>query len=701
MTRTVAPFIVAALVLLAASGADARPARWHRHLAGPRLADARAIAEHLATVVRRDVTLAPDGVTRTWRGHTVARIAQEHEGLPVLGRGMVVRLDRAGRLATVLDDTAVGLTVPALPGVSEAEARAAADRFVGLPLARVAARLGVLDNGQGGALAWVVEGSLGLHRVRILVDAVTGAAMHRVEASRSATGRVFAANPVATPDPVWVDLPNLTGEGTRLTGRAGTVVHYVAGDTEEPTHLVTDQLAVSDGTTFDYAPHPDVVDFADPFVEVNLYYHVDRIDSYFRERHGFQPGRAVLVIANYQSPAGTPYDNAFSGGIDPDTHGLVFGQGRETDFGYDGDVVYHEYTHFVVDEVASLGYLDALFDTRGMHFAPGGIHEGLADYFSASLSDGSLSAEYALGSRARNLDNDRRCPDDVVGEPHDDGWIIGGTAWEIRQTLGASDLADAVVFGAALLMGSSPTYQDFAAALQEAAAALVDDGDLTPADAAAIDAVLDARGLSTCGREQSLDDGAEIVTHPFGFDWLGRVMNMECDSVRIFGVFLPSPFQYRITVPADARTLSVHVRQSPTEGLLWRLYLRREQPVTFSLARLIGGLKATFIEDFDHEYGDSESADATHVLTTEHDPPLVPGATYYVALAHQNCPDSETRISAATSPDLPAPDGGIDVHGGGSDGCGCAAAERGAAGWLLLLAMVWLALWRRREKVLR
>ncbi|MEM6733750.1 MAG: hypothetical protein AAF658_19475, partial [Myxococcota bacterium] len=158
------------------------------------------------------------------------------------------------------------------------------------------------------------------------------------------------------------------------------------------------QRDVSDG--FRYAPADDVSDYADgvfdddPFVEVNAYYHIDRA-ARFLEAMGHNP-QLVRVLSNMTVPSGgllqcagqawaatnqnartpesaraalagctngsgdyAPFDNAFFLGDDLEflvgvRSGIYMGQGTTADFGYDGDILIHEYGHAIESQVGAL-----------------------------------------------------------------------------------------------------------------------------------------------------------------------------------------------------------------------------------------------------------------------------------------------------------------------------------------------------------
>ena len=103
---------------------------------------------------------------------------------------------------------------------------------------------------------------------------------------------------------------------------------------------------------------------------------------------------------------------------------------------YDATVIYHEYTH------AALG-ADRLWgtprDLYGLNPTPHALNEGLADYLPCSFVDNMKMGTYALGSlgAARDLTRVFKCPDHIVGEPHQDGEVASTVLWAMREIVGA------------------------------------------------------------------------------------------------------------------------------------------------------------------------------------------------------------------------------------------------------------------------
>jgi len=115
------------------------------------------------------------------------------------------------------------------------------------------------------------------------------------------------------------------------------------------------------------------------------------------------------------------------------------------------DVVYHEYGHGVTDY-------------QYKPYSPNGAqHEGWSDYFAATITDQPLIGRGFYSNNPngylRTCDNTNRWPEDWSGEPHNDGLIIAGALWHLRQDLGDRELADSLFHYARY--GYSTNYEDY------------------------------------------------------------------------------------------------------------------------------------------------------------------------------------------------------------------------------------------------
>ncbi len=90
------------------------------------------------------------------------------------------------------------------------------------------------------------------------------------------------------------------------------------------------------------------------------------------------------------------------------------------------DVVYHEWGHGLDD-----------YTGRNIGIQDGAFSEGIGDIVSAYMTDSpNMGAGFFTNREQgiRNLDNNRRYPQDQGGV-HDEGRIIGGTFWDLREAL--------------------------------------------------------------------------------------------------------------------------------------------------------------------------------------------------------------------------------------------------------------------------
>ena len=133
---------------------------------------------------------------------------------------------------------------------------------------------------------------------------------------------------------------------------------------------------------------------------------------------------------------------------------------RQGDTSLDPDVIYHEYSHAVINELVG--------SDQSREFKA--LNEGSADYFSSSFLDDAVMAEYAakiFNARSgflRRTDNSNRWPYNVVGESHADGNIWSGALWDVRSRLGAG-VADEIAINALAML--TPDAEFFDAALRQ------------------------------------------------------------------------------------------------------------------------------------------------------------------------------------------------------------------------------------------
>ncbi|MDW8251089.1 MAG: MYXO-CTERM sorting domain-containing protein [Myxococcales bacterium] len=449
-------------------------------------------------------------------GEQVVKMKQVHRGLPVAmgGASVTFAADGVARLvgATLEDSLPEDVT----PAFSKEVAAAKASETVGFPLSPTGAMLAIWPGAEGGRLAYVVSGrpipSLPLAPV-VVLDAKSGEVMVRFDAATALNkAKIYPSNPLKSPTLEEVTLPVKQGEKNLVND---FVVARNCIDEKEvkdinfggfnlKAHICSLLQKAEADENGDFLIDPPASDTEpeDAFSEVSIFYHtnrmLERIRSYapnFEAQSG-----AIEAIANLRIPQGfdtfdlakigdpnlplQPFQNAFFAPNNPifsqifgiQGGAMWFGQGPKRDYAYDGDVVYHEFMHAVVNATIQLVATPHL-DTYGVSMSPGGMNEALADYFSSVLTGDADVGEYASTDLApnqksiRSLSDADSCPSAIGGQVHQDATLFSGGLWDLRITLSPSDQnkLDAAVFSA---MNSAPSgdlgYEDLAKLILEA-----------------------------------------------------------------------------------------------------------------------------------------------------------------------------------------------------------------------------------------
>jgi MYXO-CTERM domain-containing protein len=538
----------------------------HAPLVVDREARARAAVSLRSSFAATHASLQVTATDRFGDGDAIVHFEQMHGGLPVIGRGAAVRLSARGEeILTTLDLEADLPSV--VPSLAPGAAASIAARFAPVALTKDDAHLVVWPlTGGGSRLAYVVLPAIptGLATApRIVVDAHTGKVIEARDLVRFAKANMYEFNPAKTPTLAPLDLAltpgaTLTNEfvaSYNCIDRKSVRALNIQGFKADVHVCDIDQLATADdgGDFLAYAPSdtPGAMESrSDAFSEVSMYYHTAKAYAFFRTLQGNPDAQVVAdkplrVVANLQIPAGissgnilaaadpnTPlesFSNAFfspaAGGLGAIFQqlyglkggGLWFGQGPQRDYAYDGDVVYHEFGHAVVDHSLKLGAWHV--DARGAIDAPGAMNEGLADYFSSAITGDPDIGEYASKDISQNagvlrtLANADACPTSIIGEVHFDSTLFSGALWSARTAVPAADRAafDAALYKA---MRTNPGrgdlgYDDLAKLF------LATLGTDLPAGATALEAAMTARGvLPSCERIVEPKSGSVKAVEP-------------------------------------------------------------------------------------------------------------------------------------------------------------------------------------------
>jgi len=239
----------------------------------------------------------------------------------------------------------------------------------------------------------------------------------------------------------------------------------------------------------------------DQFTEVAMYYHVNKVYDFFSQLSGMASGTdhpvdgdewtgmastPLLATVNFRLPVqlaeGTtptlqdllsatdpygdlyPFDNAMfmpggEGGIpgmSSENDQIIFGQGSSCDFSWDGDVIYHEFTHGVTNVIAD-GIWGWALDDWGSVPCGGAMNEGFSDYFPGVITDEPQMGEYSLRAfgedKLRTLENEDVCPWYFIGEVHHDSKGWAGSLWDGMNLIADGD-RDKEIEIASLFMGA-------------------------------------------------------------------------------------------------------------------------------------------------------------------------------------------------------------------------------------------------------
>ncbi len=653
--------------------------------------------------------------------YRTVRFVQQYNGLPVLGTAAAVRVSPAARVTVAALRVSRDLTVSITPYVDRAEVRTLLTSLVGPWAAngRLTFLLAVMSEDSGpGRLVWRVDVPTGTGGLRYVVDAHRGVLLHARSLAVETLGRVYPISSVVTPNATDLELLDLDDATPLvLTGWDGQlqVVNYVSGGTQSS--IVAEQtVTTSDGTNFLYDPPVDTTSATDEFAQVGLYYHLTRIRDFFAADLGVDfslPAYSLTAVANMMED-GAPMDNAFFSeqgmGAPWNTNNLIaIGQGQTLDYADDSDVFLHEFTHYV-NHVAvgfNMGQMGAT--DYGLSPWSGSIDEGLADYYACTVNGDPLLGEASLvpAGAGRDLtDTSKVCPNDVFGEVHMDGELIGSLNWTLYQSFGKAN-ADQLIWGALTLLLPYASFGDFAQALVQTAGEMVTGGELVAADLTTLQAALDARGLTDCFEEMPIAPTQPRTINMFGLDLIGMMMGGNCQAVRGYGVQLASLFHFRATPETTDEGVKISVQLTPEGGndLNWKIYGRVGTHVTFSS----GGFMPT-VAQFDFQSDWFTTATGELVINNESDPAFDPSQTYHFVIVHQNCPSSEAVLTVEPAEAAGEPDAGVDsgvadasvsVDASAEDnpkkgGCNCRSAGD-VGGALPLLLLVLGLLWRRRR----
>ncbi len=567
----------------------------------------------------KDLSFGLSRLSNLRDGRRIVKLPQMHAGIPVIDRSATVTFDASGVAHVVAAKLASELPSDVTPAVDATTAAATASRRAGVTMEPKAGQLVFWPAADGDHLAWSFYApSMGLPYAPVtIVDAKTGQLLAHYNAAMTLhKADVYPSNPVRSPQLTNVTLP-LPAGATKLTDTLVTAKNCV--DTKMtkqiqipgvpfPLNLhICDlqQTATADSMTLDFGDKP-AADNApqDSFGELHIYHHTRVVYDYFR---AFEPTFKVQdapidAVANLMTPAGLlagdiqkagnpnipfePFQNAFFAPAAPGGQfslqsifgitgaAMMFGQGPVKDYSYDADVIYHEFTHAAVNAtVAFVG--TAHRDKYGISMSPGGMNEGISDYFAAALTGDPDIGEYAVldadptATSIRSLANPDACPSAIGGEVHQDATLFSGSLWDVRSKLAAEKQRDfdLAVFAA---MKAAPSgdmgYEDFANII-------IEQVKLGPTLGATVATQLTTaftnRGiLPECAR--ILEYQGKPISGPLNVGggirvWFGPSLSAANIGNNSLG-YIPGVVQFHVPLPDKTDTLTVELRGATPGG---------------------------------------------------------------------------------------------------------------------------------------
>ena len=303
----------------------------------------------------------------------------------------------------------------------------------------------------------------------------------------------------------------------------------------------------------------------------------NNIEKQINEQKGFSPekpviindfvrfGNAAFIPALSTVNSNTPKTDEILGDLLKDHDHNVFFQGVK-DFAYDGDVVFHEFMHAVITSLVgkpnSLG-----IDKWGINSEPGSLNEGWADYFAASFSGDSYLGQYTSSQNSydeislRNINNNFNCPQNIIGEIHNDSQIWSGALWEIRKIINNKFSASkALEFDRSVLKALALSKKDesFTNQSKKLIEAIEQKSSLGSEIANIAKQVLQKRGIVDCQRI-------------FSLSYLNPSNNYKTDIKNILFIpsknniglknYAPANIQLKIDVPAGTDVIDISFEQ--------------------------------------------------------------------------------------------------------------------------------------------
>jgi Zn-dependent metalloprotease len=375
----------------------------------------------------------------------VVRFGQLYDGLEIYGSGVTVVISERGNVTLFRSDYFPAIRIDTFPSIDKQSSKISAmDGLVGDDYRITDPELVVFplptESGFDYRLAYRTEVSSDLPaRWLVLVDARDGQVLYRKNLIHYETvdgyieGQIYEATPFdpLTTMPFEFEVVDIDQAGQVYTDQDGFFTAEVANS--DPLSFDTElrgyYVDVNNSGGLD-ATYSGIVTPGD-----TLHFEWDLSSARHDERNGYYHTNVVHDFIKALDPGFTDLDFPLPCNVNINQTCNAFWDGNSINFyragggcentGEIADVIYHEYGH---------GITDFLYRPSS---PSGAQHEGWSDYTAATITNQPLIGRgfYGEGTYIRSVDNNMRYPEDWTGEPHNDGLIIAGALWDLREAL--------------------------------------------------------------------------------------------------------------------------------------------------------------------------------------------------------------------------------------------------------------------------
>ncbi|MBT3784680.1 hypothetical protein HOF92_06860, partial [bacterium] len=181
--------------------------------------------------------------------------------------------------------------------------------------------------------------------------------------------------------------------------------------------------------------------------EVMVYFHITEMRDYLKSIGVSLNTKPTTATVHYNDD-----DNSF---YSPARKELFFGDGGVPDSA-DADIILHEFGHAIVDQLSGL---EGGWGSQGS-----AMHEGYGDYVAASFFGSPDigewdSSAYSEDGFLRTLKNQKKFPEDLTHQGHEDGEIWGGVLWDLYKELD-KEISDHLVYHSLRFLPQDANFRD-------------------------------------------------------------------------------------------------------------------------------------------------------------------------------------------------------------------------------------------------